>query len=150
MGAEVMVFTISPLKVADTGRLGATHAVLSSDEQAMKGLRDKLDFILNTISTGHDVNLYLCLLRHDGSLVIVGLPNELLAVAAYTVVCSHRSLAGSNIGGIAERQEMLDFCFKHGITAEGEAHPISLINEAPDRWDRGGIHYHFVLNVLGL
>ena len=150
MGAEVTVFTTSPSKVADAARLGADHAVLSSDEAAMKALRGKLDFILDTVSAGHDVDRYLGLLRHDGSLVVVGLPSEPLSVAAYSVVRGRRSLSGSNIGGIAETQEMLDFCYQHGIVAEGEVLPISQVNEALDRLERGDIRYRFVLDVTEL
>ena len=150
MGAEVTVFTTSPSKVADAARLGADHAVLSSDEAAMKALRGKLDFILDTVSAGHDVDRYLGLLRHDGSLVVVGLPSEPLSVAAYSVVRGRRSLSGSNIGGIAETQEMLNFCYRHGIVAEGEVLPISQVNEALDRLERGDIRYRFVLDVTEL
>ena len=150
MGAEVTVFTTSPSKVADAARLGADHAVLSSDEAAMKALRGKLDFILDTVSAGHDVDRYLGLLRHDGSLVVVGLPSEPLSVAAYSVVRGRRSLSGSNIGGIAETQEMLDFCYQHDIVAEGEVLPISQVNEALDRLERGDIRYRFVLDVTEL
>ena len=150
MGAEVTVFTTSPSKVTDAARLGADHAVLSSDEAAMKALRGKLDFILDTVSAGHDVDRYLGLLRHDGSLVVVGLPSEPLSVAAYSVVRGRRSLSGSNIGGIAETQEMLDFCYQHDIVAEGEVLPISQVNEALDRLERGDIRYRFVLDVTEL
>ena len=150
MGAEVTVFTTSPSKVADAARLGADHAVLSSDEAAMKALRGKLDFILDTVSAGHDVDRYLGLLRHDGSLVVVGLPSEPLSVAAYSIVRGRRSLSGSNIGGIAETQEMLDFCYQHDIVAEGEVLPISQVNEALDRLERGDIRYRFVLDVTEL
>jgi len=150
MGAEVTVFTTSPSKVTDAARLGADHAVLSSDEVAMKALRGKLDFILDTVSAGHDVDRYLGLLRHDGSLVVVGLPSEPLSVAAYSIVRGRRSLSGSNIGGIAETQEMLDFCYQHDIVAEGEVLPISQVNEALDRLERGDIRYRFVLDVTEL
>ena len=116
----------------------------------MKALRGKLDFILDTVSAGHDVDRYLGLLRHDGSLVVVGLPSEPLSVAAYSIVRGRRSLSGSNIGGIAETQEMLDFCYQHGIVAEGEVLPISQVNEALDRLERGDIRYRFVLDVTEL
>ena len=96
------------------------------------------------------MNSYLNLLRHDGSVVVVGLPNEPLQVAAYSVVRGRRSLSGSNIGGIAETQEMLDFCYKHGIVAEGEVLPISRVNEALDRLERGDIRYRFVLDLKEL
>ena len=116
----------------------------------MKQMRGKIDFIIDTVSAGHDVNSYLNLLRHDGSVVVVGLPNEPLQVAAYSVVRGRHSLSGSNIGGIAETQEMLDFCYKHGIVAEGEVLPISRVNEALDRLERGDIRYRFVLDLKEL
>ena len=147
MGAEVTVFTTSPSKVEDAHRLGADHAVLSSDSEAMKGLRGRLDLILDTVSAGHDVNGYLGLLRHDGSMVVVGLPAEPLQVAAYSIVRGRRSLSGSNIGGIAETQEMLNFCYEHGIVAEGEVLPISRVNEALERLERGDVRYRFVLSM---
>ena len=150
MGAEVTVFTTSPSKVNDAKRLGADHAILSSDTDAMKQMRGKIDFIIDTVSAGHDVNSYLNLLRHDGSVVVVGLPNEPLQVAAYSVVRGRHSLSGSNIGGIAETQEMLDFCYKHGIVAEGEVLPISRVNEALERLERGDIRYRFVLDLKEL
>lgn len=150
MGAEVTVFTTSPSKVEDAHRLGADHAVLSSDSEAMKDLRGRLDLILDTVSAGHDVNGYLGLLRHDGSMVVVGLPAEPLQVAAYSIVRGRRSLSGSNIGGIAETQEMLNFCHEHGIVAEGEVLPISRVNEALDCLERGDVRYRFVLLMEGL
>ena len=113
----------------------------------MKGMRGRLDLILDTVSAGHDVNDYLGLLRHDGSVVVVGLPAEPLQVAAYSIVRGRRSLSGSNIGGIAETQEMLNFCYKHGIVAEGEVLPISRVNEALDRLERGDVRYRFVLSM---
>lgn len=149
MGAEITVFTTSPSKVTDTTRLGADHAVLSSDEKAMKALPGKLDFILDPISAGHDVNLYLSLLRHDASLVVVGLPSEPLDVTAYTVVRGRHSLAGSNIDGIAKAQEILDFCFKDSIVAEGEV-LISQVNETLSRLDQGDIRYRLILDVRDL
>ena len=150
MGAEVTVFTTSPAKVADAERLGADRAVLSSDEEAMKALRGQLDLIIDTVSAGHEVNAYLTQLSVDGSVVVVGLPAEPLKVSAGLLVHGRRSLSGSNIGGIAETQEMLDFCYQHGIVAEGEVLPVSQVNEALARLERGDIHYRFVLDMQEL
>ena len=150
MGAEVTVFTTSPAKVADAERLGADRAVLSSDEDAMKALRGQLDLIIDTVSAGHEVNAYLTALSVDGSVVVVGLPAEPLKVSAGLLVHGRRSLSGSNIGGIAETQEMLDFCYQHGIVAEGEVLPVSQVNEALARLERGDIHYRFVLDMKEL
>ena len=150
MGAEVTVFTTSPAKAADAERLGADRAVLSLDEDAMKALRGQLDLIIDTVSAGHEVNAYLTQLRVDGSVVVVGLPAEPLKVSAGLLVHGRRSLSGSNIGGIAETQEMLDFCYQHGIVAEGEVLPVSQVNEALARLERGDIHYRFVLDMQEL
>lgn len=150
MGAEVTVFTTSPAKVADAKRLGADHAILSKDESAMKGAYRTMDFILDTVSAGHDVNVYLNCLRPEGAVVVVGLPMEPFQVGSFTLVHGRHSLAGSNIGGIAETQEMLDFCYKHGIVAEGEVLPISEVNTALERLEKGDIHYRFVLDLKDL
>lgn len=147
MGAEVTVFTTSPAKVEDAKRLGADHAILSSDPEAMESVRGKINLIIDTVSAGHDVNQYLGLLAVDGSVVVVGLPMEPLQVASFTIVHGRRSLAGSNIGGIAETQEMLDFCYQHGIVADGEVLSVSQANEAFERLERGDIHYRFVLDM---
>lgn len=150
MGAEVTVFTTSPAKVKDAERLGADHAILSSDPEAMASMRGKIDLIIDTVSAGHDVNQYLDLLAVDGSVVVVGLPTEPLQVSSFTLVHGRHSLSGSNIGGIAETQEMLDFCHQHGIVADGEVLPVSQANEAFERLERGDIHYRFVLDMQAL
>ncbi len=150
MGAEVIVFTTSPSKVEDAKRLGADEAVLSSDAEAMKKYSRKLHFIIDTVSAKHDVNAYLNLLRQDGSVVLVGLPAEPLEVNAFSVVSGRRSFSGSNIGGIAETQEMLDFCAKHNITAEIELINVQQINEAFERLERGDVKYRFVVDMATL
>lgn len=150
MGAEVVVFTTSPSKVEDAKRLGADEAVLSSDEEAMAKYNRKLHFIIDTVSAKHDVNTYLSLLRHDGTVVLVGLPPEPLEIGAFNVVSGRRSFAGSNIGGIAETQEMLDFCFKHNITAESEIINIQDVNTAFDRLEKGDVKYRFVIDMASL
>lgn len=150
MGSEVVVFTTSPSKVADALRLGADEAVLSSDVDAMAKYNRQLHFIIDTVSAKHDVNVYLNLLRHDGTVVLVGLPPEPLEIGAFNVVMGRRSFAGSNIGGIAETQEMLDFCFKHNITAEIEIINIQDVNTAFDRLEKGDIKYRFVIDMASL
>ena len=119
MGAHVTVFTTSPSKVEDAERLGADDAVLSNNSQQMSA-QSGFDMILDTVSAKHDVNIYLNILGVDGSLVLVGLPSEPLEVGAFNVVHGRRSFSGSNIGGIAETQEMLEFCKTHNITADIE------------------------------
>ncbi len=150
MGAEVVVFTTSPSKVEDAKRLGADEAVLSSDAEAMAKYNRKLHFIVDTVSAKHDVNVYLNLLRHDGTVVLVGLPPEPLEIGAFNVVSGRRSFAGSNIGGIAETQEMLDFCFEHNITAESEIINIQDINKAFERLEKGDVKYRFVIDMASL
>jgi uncharacterized zinc-type alcohol dehydrogenase-like protein len=150
MGAHVVVFTTSPSKVKDAKRLGADEAVLSTDAEQMKKYIRKMHFIIDTVSAKHDVNTYLNLLRHDGSVVLVGLPPEPLEVNAFSVVSGRHSFSGSNIGGIAETQEMLDFCAKHNITADIELIKIQQINEAFDRLQKGDVHYRFVIGMASL
>jgi len=150
MGAEVTVFTTSPAKVKDAKRLGADNAVLSSDAAAMAMYNRKLHFIIDTVSANHDVNVYLNLLRHDGSVVLVGLPPEPIEVGAFNVIMGRRSFAGSNIGGIAETQEMLDFCFKHNITADSEIIKIQDVNTAFKRLEKGDVKYRFVIDMASL
>lgn len=120
MGAHVVVFTTSPSKVEDAKRLGADMAVLSSDTEQMKKYSGKIHLIIDTVSAKHDVNAYLNLLRHDGSVVLVGLPPEPLEILSFSIVMGRRSFSGSNIGGIAETQEMLNFCAMHNIMADIE------------------------------
>ena len=150
MGAHVVVFTTSPSKVEDAKRLGADEAVLSSDAEQMAKYARKIHFIIDTVSAKHDVNTYLNLLRHDGSVVLVGLPPQPLEVSAFSVVMGRRSFSGSNIGGIAETQEMLDFCAKHNITADVELINIQQVNEAFDRLQKGDVKYRFVIDMASL
>ena len=150
MGAEVIVFTTSPSKIEDAKRLGADEAVLSSDAQQMSKYARKLHFIIDTVSAKHDVNTYLNLLRHDGSVVLVGLPPEPFEVGAFNVVMGRRSFSGSNIGGIAETQEMLDFCAKHNITADIELINVNQVNEAFVRLQKGDVKYRFVIDMSSL
>ena len=150
MGAHVVVFTTSPEKIEDAKRLGADEAVLSKDPDQMKQYNRQLHFIIDTVSAKHDVNAYLNLLRHDGSLVLVGLPPEQLEVGAFNIISGRRSFAGSNIGGIAETQEMLEFCAQHNITAEIEQIGVQDINTAFDRLEKNDVKYRFVIDMASL
>jgi len=150
MGAEVTVFTTSQSKVEDAKRLGADHAVLSTDAEQMKTYTGKLNFIIDTVSAKHDINSYLNLLKHDGTVVLVGLPPEPLQVGAFNVVVGRKSFAGSNIGGIAETQEMLDFCAEHNITADIELINVDQVNEAFVRLEKGDVKYRFVIDMTSL
>ncbi|WP_277960724.1 NAD(P)-dependent alcohol dehydrogenase [Pseudomonas sp. RIT-To-2] len=149
MGAHVVVFTTSPAKVADAKRLGAHDAVLTTDAEQMKAYTSKVDLILDTVSAQHDVNAYLKLLRIDGTLVLVGLPAKPIEIGAFNVVKGRRSFAGSNIGGIAETQEMLDFCAENGIVADIEMVRPDQINEAFERLESGDVKYRFVVDMKG-
>ncbi len=146
MGAHVIVFTTSQSKSDDAKRLGADEVVLSTDPEQMKNA-PKMDIILDTVSAKHNVNDYLKMLRVDGTLVLVGLPVDELPVAAFALVKGRKSFSGSNIGGIAETQEVLDFCAEHGITAEIEMITPDQINEAFYRLENGDVKYRFVVDM---
>jgi uncharacterized zinc-type alcohol dehydrogenase-like protein len=150
MGAEVTVFTTSPSKVEDAKRLGADDVVLSKDEAQMQRYAGKLHFVLDAVSAQHDINAYLNLLRVDGSLALVGAPEHPLPVAAFSLIPYRRSFAGSMIGGIAETQEMLDFCGKHNIVSDIEMINIQQINEAYERLLKGDVKYRFVIDMASL
>lgn len=150
MGAHVVAFTTSASKFAEAKRLGADEVVLSTDAQQMAAYTGKLHFILDAVSASHDINAYLDLLRVDGSLALVGAPEHPLPVAAFSVILGRKSLAGSLIGGIAETQEMLDFCGKHNITADIEMINIPQINDAYERLEKGDVKYRFVIDMASL
>jgi uncharacterized zinc-type alcohol dehydrogenase-like protein len=150
MGAEVIVFTTSPSKFDDAKRLGADDVVLSKDEIQMQRYAGKLHFLLDCVSAEHDINLYLSQLRVDGTLALVGAPEHPLPVAAFSLIPYRRNFAGSTIGGIAETQEMLDFCGKHNIVADIEMINIQQINEAYERLLKGDVKYRFVIDMASL
>src|SRR5437763_492188 len=149
-GAEVVLFTTSPGKAGDAKRFGAHEVVLSRDEEAMKRQLNSFDFILDTASGKHDLNAYLELLKHDGMLTLVGIPAEPEAISVMPLVRRRRGLTGSLIGGIAETQEMLDFCADRGITCEIEMIPMEQINEAYERMLKSDVKYRFVIDVARL
>jgi alcohol dehydrogenase (NADP+) len=150
MGAEVIVFTTSPSKFEDAKRLGADDVILSKDRSQMQRYAGKLHFVLDAVSAQHDINAYLKLLRVDGSLALVGAPENPLPVAAFSLIPYRRSFAGSMIGGIAETQEMLDFCGKHNIVSDIEMINIQQINEAYERLLKGDVKYRFVIDMSSL
>jgi uncharacterized zinc-type alcohol dehydrogenase-like protein len=149
-GAHVVQFTTSPGKAADARRLGATEVVISTDSAAMAAQAGTFDFILDTIAAPHDVAGYLKLLKRDGTLTLVGAPEEPLSVPAFALIGKRSSLAGSGIGGIAETQEMLDFCAEHGIVSDIEMIPIQKINESYERMLRNDVKYRFVIDAASL
>ncbi|HET6555901.1 MAG TPA: NAD(P)-dependent alcohol dehydrogenase [Prolixibacteraceae bacterium] len=150
MGAHVVVLTTSPSKAEDARRLGADEVVVSKDAAQMKSKANSLDFILDTVSGEHDMNRYLSLLKVDGTLVLVGAPEKPIPVAAFSLIPFRRSLAGSTIGGIAETQELLDFCAQHNITADIEMINIQQINEAYERLLKSDVRYRFVIDMASL
>ena len=150
MGAEVIVFTTSTSKVEDAKRLGADDVVLSKDPEQMRKYAGKLHFVLDAVSAQHDINAYLALLRVDGALALVGAPEHPLPVAAFSLIPMRRTFAGSMIGGIAETQEMLDFCGQHGIVSDIEMIRMDEINEAYERLLKGDVKYRFVIDMASL
>jgi uncharacterized zinc-type alcohol dehydrogenase-like protein len=149
-GAHVVLFTTSPGKVADGQRLGAHEVVVSKNESEMKKHASSFDFILDAVSAQHDINAYLNLLKLDGTLTLVGLPEHPVPVAAFNLVIPRRSFAGSAIGGIAETQEMLDFCAAHKIACDIEMIPMQKINEAWTRLLKQDVRYRFVIDMASL
>lgn len=149
-GAHVTQFTTSPGKEANAKRLGADEVVVSRDPEALKPLASSFHFIIDTVSAPHDINMYLNLLKRDGNMVLVGLPDTPPAVSAFPLAGARRSLSGSNIGGVAETQEMLDFCAEHGIVSDIELTPISKINEAYERMLKNDVKYRFVIDMASL
>jgi alcohol dehydrogenase (NADP+) len=150
MGAHVVLFTTSPGKTEDARRLGADEVVVSRNTDEMEKHADSFDFVLDTVSAQHDMKSYLNLLRRDGNLTLVGAPPEPLSVPAFALIGGRHSLSGSAIGGIAETQEMLDFCGEHNITAEVEVIPIQKLNEAYDRLVKADVKYRFSIDMASL
>jgi len=150
LGAHVVVFTTSPQKKEDALRLGADEVIISRDLNDMKKQAGTFDFILDAVSADHDINAYIELLRRDGNLTLVGAPEKPLPVQAFGLIFGRRSLSGSPIGGIAETQEMLDFCGTHHITADVEVIPIQKVNEAYDRLLKSEVKYRFSIEMASL
>jgi uncharacterized zinc-type alcohol dehydrogenase-like protein len=149
-GAHVVVFTTSRSKTDDALRLGANEVVLSTSAEEMQKHGCSFDFILDTVSADHDINSYINLLGRDGTLTIVGAPEKPLALPVFGLIFGRRRFAGSLIGGIAETQEMLDFCGKHNITADVEVIPIQKINEAYERMLKSDVKYRFSIDMASL
>ncbi len=149
-GAQVVVLTTSSGKTEDARRLGADEVVISRNSDEMQKHARSFDFILDTVSADHDLNAYLNLLKRDGNLTLVGAPEKPLPVAAFPLILQRRSFSGSLIGGIAETQEMLDFCGQHNITADVEVIPIQKINEAYERMLRSDVKYRFSIDMASL
>ena len=151
LGAYVVMITTSPDKGKDATRLGADEVLISRDADAMAAASGSFDFLLNTIPVGHDVNPYLALLKRDRTMCIVGALEELTpSVDGTNVIFGRKSLSGSAIGGMAETQEMIDFCAAHGVVSDVEIVPIQQANEAWDRLARNDVKYRFVIDMASL
>jgi alcohol dehydrogenase (NADP+) len=150
LGAHVILFTTSPGKVEDGRRLGADEVVVSRNEREMKPHLASFDFILDTVSAEHDINAYLNLLKLDGTLCQVGAPENPLPVAVFSLLLPRRNFAGSAIGGIAETQEMLEFCAEQGIASDIEMITIQQVNEAYERLLKQDVKYRFVIDMASL
>jgi uncharacterized zinc-type alcohol dehydrogenase-like protein len=150
LGAHVVLFTTSSGKEDDAKRLGANEVVISTDADAMASHANSFDFILDTVSANHDIDALLKLLRRDGTLTQVGVPVEPQAIHAGTLVGKRRNYAGSTIGGVAETQEMLDFCAMHGIVSDIELIAINQVNDAFERMLRSDVKYRFVIDMATL
>jgi uncharacterized zinc-type alcohol dehydrogenase-like protein len=150
LGAHVVLFTTSPNKKDDALRLGADEVVISRDVNEMAKHAGSFDFILDAVAAEHDVNSYLSLLRRDGHMCLVGAPEKPFPVSSFNLIIGRKSLSGSLIGGIAETQEMLDFCGKHNITADVEVIPIQKVNEAYERLVKADVKYRFSIDMASL
>lgn len=147
LGAEVTVLSHSLSKQEDGRRFGAHHYYATSDKQTFRELRGRFDLIINTVSADLPIDSYMKLLRRDGTLVVLGLPEQPLQVRPHTLASYRRSLSGSMIGGIAQTQEMLDFCAEHGIGAEIEVIAADEIDGAYDRVVASDVRYRFVIDI---
>ncbi|BDH45927.1 NADP-dependent alcohol dehydrogenase [Salmonella enterica subsp. enterica serovar Choleraesuis] len=151
LGAEVTLFTRSPGKEADARRLGADNVVISTDSRQMEQVKGEFDLIIDTVPYAHDINPYIPTLNLDGTLVFVGLLGDIDPMLnTVPLLLGRRSVAGSCIGGIAETQEMLDFCGKHGITSDIETIRMDEINAAYERMLKSDVKYRFVIDIKTL
>lgn len=150
LGADVTVVTRSPDKAAEAHALGADRVLISTDAAAMKSALGTFDFVLDTIPVVHEIDAYLRLVRPHGAMVLVGVIDTIPAFTSRLVIGGRKTLSGSAVGGIAETQELLDFCAEKGIAAECELTTIQQINEAFGRMERGDVRYRFVIDMQSL
>lgn len=151
MGAHVVLFTTSPGKTEEAKKMGANEVVISKDPDQMKKQMNKFDFILNTVAAPHNLDPYIQMLKRDGTMCLVGAPaSPHPSPSVMMMIFGRKQIAGSLIGGLQETQEMLDFCAKHGITADIEIIPIEKINEAYERMLKSDVKYRFVIDIASL
>jgi uncharacterized zinc-type alcohol dehydrogenase-like protein len=149
-GAEVTVLSTSPGKEEAAKALGAHHFVVTSDPQQVKAVKGSFDFILDTVSAEHDMNMYLSLLKTDGVHICVGVPTNPYSIHPFSLLGGRKSVAGSGIGGIPETQEMLDFCAEHNIVSDIELIDIKDITASYKRMLKGDVRYRFVIDIATL
>ncbi len=150
LGAEVTVLSQSLKKQADGKRLGSDHFYATSDPETFTKLAGSFDLVINAVSAQIDWNQYLSLLKVDGTMVVVGLPEKDIPIGAFSLTGRRRSLAGSQIGGIRETQEMLNFCSQHNVACDIEVVPIQKVNEAYERVLKSDVRYRFVIDMASL
>ncbi|MDR3418285.1 MAG: NAD(P)-dependent alcohol dehydrogenase [Nevskia sp.] len=149
-GAHVVLFTTSPGKAEDARRLGAHEVVISTSRDEMKRHARSFDFILDTVAAPHDLNAYVSLLKRQGTLTLVGMPDKDPVLKAGNLIFQRRQIAGSLIGGIKETQDMLDYCAAHSIVSDIELIPMQKINEAYERMLKSDVKYRFVIDMASL
>ena len=149
-GAEVTVLSTSPDKEADAKKLGAHKFVVTKEEKQLQNVKGYFDFILDTVSAPHDLNLYISLLKTKGVHVCIGVPPSPYEVHAFSLIGGRKSIIGSLIGGLPETQEMLDFCAEHNIVSEIELIDIKNIKNAYERMVKGDVRYRFVIDMATL
>ncbi|WP_264563981.1 NAD(P)-dependent alcohol dehydrogenase [Flavobacterium sp. N3904] len=149
-GAEVTVLSTSPKKEADAKKLGAHKFVVTSDPEQIKAVTGSFDFILDTVSAPHDLNLYISLLKTKGTHVCIGVPPTPYELQAFGIIFGRKSIVGSLIGGLPETQEMLDYCAEHNIVSDIEMIDIKDINKAFERMVKGDVRYRFVIDMATL
>jgi uncharacterized zinc-type alcohol dehydrogenase-like protein len=147
MGAETVLFTTSAGKVADGQKLGADEVVVTKDSAAVAKHAGSFDFILDCVSAPHDVNQYVDLLRLNGTMCLVGLPETAPSISPFSIITNRRSFSGSMIGGMPQTQEMLDYCAEHGIVSEIEMTSVDKLGEAYERVVKGDVKYRFVIDM---
>ena len=149
-GAEVTVLSTSDSKREAAKALGAHHFVVTRDEQQLSTVKSHFNFILDTVSAPHDLNLYLSLLKTDGVHICVGIPGEPYQLSPFSLPSGNKVLAGSGAGGLSETQEMLDFCAEHNIVSDIELVGIKDVKPAFERMEKGDVRYRFVIDMASL
>jgi uncharacterized zinc-type alcohol dehydrogenase-like protein len=149
-GAEVTILSTSAAKQKDAEKLGAHHFVVTTDAEQVAAVKSSFDFIIDTVSAKHDLNLYLGLLKTNGTLICVGAPAEPYEIPAFSLLAGNKTIAGSGAGGLPQTQEMLDFCAEHNITSDIELIDIENIHAAFDRMVKGDVRYRFVIDMATL